>query len=269
GAFAVMPADDRLTQALVLLFAVGMSVSAVSCYSAYRYLTMVSMALALLPCTLWLLFQPSKMQLGMAIAVLVFSSFVVGASRKLSEALETAFRLTREIERAHSISTRAAQTDELTGLMNRRAFFDKAQVLYDQCQRTHQPLCALMLDMDHFKAINDTYGHLEGDQVLLRIAESGRGILRRGDLFGRIGGEEFAAVLPGCAPEPAIQVAERLGQEIQQLGFSHEGQPYVVTVSQGLASLSAEDTTLDSLFARADAAMYEAKRQGKNRVIVG
>ncbi|MCZ7024299.1 hypothetical protein, partial [Salmonella enterica] len=87
-------------QALVILFTVGMSVSAVSCYSAYRYMTMVSMALVLLPCTLWLLFQPSKMQMGMAIAVLVFSSFVVGASRKLSEALEKAFRLTREIERA-------------------------------------------------------------------------------------------------------------------------------------------------------------------------
>lgn len=76
----------------------------------------------LLPCTLWLLFQPSSMQVGVAIAVLVFSTFVVSATRKLSDALEKAFRLTRQMERAHTISTRAAQTDELTGLMNRRAF---------------------------------------------------------------------------------------------------------------------------------------------------
>ncbi len=164
---------------------------------------------------------------------------------------------------------RLATTDVLTRSSNRRHFFECAHHEFERASAQGLPLAFLLLDIDDFKAINNTYGHLEGDQVLLRIAESGRGILRRGDLFGRIGGEEFAAVLPGCAPETAIQVAERLGQEIQQLGFSHEGQPYVVTVSQGLASLSAEDTTLDSLFARADAAMYEAKRQGKNRVIVG
>ena len=75
-------------------------------------------------------------------------------------------------------------------------------------------------------------------------------------------------MLPGCAPEMALQVAERLGKEIQALNFSYEGQAFGVTVSQGLANLSEEDSTLDNLFARADAAMYEAKRQGKNRIIV-
>ena len=88
-------------------------------------------------------------------------------------------------------------------------------------------------------------------------------------LFGRIGGEEFAAVLPGCAAAMAMQVAERLGHEIAQLSFSHEEQNFSVTVSQGLASLTAEDATLDALFARADTAMYAAKHQGKNRVVAG
>jgi diguanylate cyclase (GGDEF)-like protein len=125
----------------------------------------------------------------------------------------------------------------------------------------------LLLDIDDFKMINDTYGHPEGDNVLQRIAECGRGSLRRGDLFGRIGGEEFAAVFPGCAPDMAMQVAERLQQEIQRLSFSHDGQTFGITVSQGLTSLTGEDENLDSLFARADAAMYEAKRQGKNRII--
>ena len=117
GALAVMPTDDRLSQALVILFAVGMSVSAVSCYSAYRYLTLTSMGLVLLPCTLWLLLQPSSMQVGVAVAVLMFSTFVVSATHKLSDALEKAFRLTRQMERAHKLSTVAAQTDELTGLI--------------------------------------------------------------------------------------------------------------------------------------------------------
>jgi diguanylate cyclase (GGDEF)-like protein len=91
--------------------------------------------------------------------------------------------------------------------------------------------------------------------------------LRRGDVFGRIGGEEFAAVFPGCAPDMAMQVAERLQREIQRLSFSHGDQTFGITVSQGLTSLTGEDESIDNLFARADAAMYEAKRQGKNRII--
>ncbi|MNE93769.1 hypothetical protein D3C80_1916600 [compost metagenome] len=100
GALAIMPDDDLLAQSLVILFAVGMSVSAVSCYSSYRSMTLASIGLVLLPCTTWLLFQQSTLQFGMALAVLVFASFVVNATRKLSEALETAFRLTREMEQA-------------------------------------------------------------------------------------------------------------------------------------------------------------------------
>jgi len=164
---------------------------------------------------------------------------------------------------------RLATTDVLTQSSNRRHFFECANQAFDTACAQGAQLAFLLLDIDDFKDVNDTYGHLEGDQVLRRIAESGRGVLRRGDLFGRIGGEEFAAVLPGCAPEMALQVAERLGKEIQELSFSYEGQAFGVTISQGLATLTEEDSTLDSLFARADAAMYEAKRQGKNRVIAG
>jgi diguanylate cyclase (GGDEF)-like protein len=127
----------------------------------------------------------------------------------------------------------------------------------------------LMLDIDDFKVINDTYGHQEGDNVLQRIADSGRAALRRGDLFGRIGGEEFAAVFPGCTPAMALQVAERLQREIQRLSFDHDGQTFGITVSQGLTSLKDEDENIENLFARADAAMYQAKRDGKNRIVTG
>lgn len=164
---------------------------------------------------------------------------------------------------------RLATTDVLTQSSNRRHFFECANQAFDSARAQAAPLAFLLLDIDDFKDVNDTYGHLEGDQVLRRIAESGRGVLRRGDLFGRIGGEEFAAVLPGCAPEMALQVAERLGKEIQALSFSYEGHAFTVTVSQGLANLNEQDSTLNNLFARADGAMYEAKRLGKNRVVAG
>ncbi|MEB0047933.1 MULTISPECIES: sensor domain-containing diguanylate cyclase [unclassified Pseudomonas] len=164
---------------------------------------------------------------------------------------------------------RLATTDALTQSSNRRHFFECAHREFAQARLQGTPLAFLLLDIDDFKVINDTYGHQEGDTVLQRIAESGRAVLRRGDLFGRIGGEEFAAVFPGCAPDMAMQVAERLQREIQRLSFTHDDQTYGITVSQGLTRLTDEDDSIDTLFARADAAMYQAKRQGKNRIISG
>lgn len=162
---------------------------------------------------------------------------------------------------------RLATTDALTQSSNRRHFFEGAHQEFEMARQQETPLSFLMLDIDDFKIINDTYGHQEGDNVLQRIAESGRAALRRGDLFGRIGGEEFAAVFPGCTPDMALQVAERLQREIQRLSFKLDGQTFGITVSQGLTSLVAGDENVDSLFARADAAMYQAKREGKNRIV--
>ncbi|WP_353631415.1 diguanylate cyclase [Pseudomonas canadensis] len=265
GALAVMPTDDRLSQVLVMLFTVGMSVSAVSCYSAYRYMTLASMAVVLLPCTVWLLFQPSSMQVGIAIAVLVFSTFVVSATRKLSDALEKAFRLTRQMERAHNISTRAAQTDELTGLMNRRAFFERAQVLYAQCRHNQQPLCALMMDMDHFKEINDTYGHQAGDQVLRQIGGVISASFRQADVYGRLGGEEFAVLLPNTSLETARDIAEQLIKAISGLASEPV---HGLSASLGVASTHTQDQDLQGLMNTADKALYRAKAQGRNQVAV-
>ena len=265
GALAVMPPDDLLAQALVMLFTVGMSVSAVSCYSAYRYMTVVSIALVLLPCTFWLLFQSSTLQVGMAMAVLVFASFVCSATRKLSDALETAFRLTREMELAHSISTRAAQTDELTGLKNRRAFFEQAQRLYNHCQNYQLPLCAVMLDMDHFKHINDTYGHQVGDQVLRQMGVVICRSFRETDVYGRLGGEEFAVLLPDTSLEAAQNIAEELVHSISGL---MTGPVHCITASIGVASMESSDKDLHSLMSNADKALYRAKARGRNQVAV-
>lgn len=265
GALAVMPTDDRVSQVLVMLFTVGMSVSAVSCYSAYRYMTLGSMALVLFPCTLWLLFQPSSMQVGVGVVVLVFSTFAASATRKLADALEKAFRLTRQMERAHTISTRAAQTDELTGLMNRRAFFEHAQVLYAQCRHNQQPLCALMMDMDHFKAINDTYGHQAGDQVLRQIGGVISASFRQADVYGRLGGEEFAVLLPNTSLETARDIAERLIKAISGLAAEPvQG----LTASLGVATTRSLDQDLHSLMNTADQALYRAKAMGRNQVAI-
>jgi diguanylate cyclase (GGDEF)-like protein/PAS domain S-box-containing protein len=163
---------------------------------------------------------------------------------------------------------RLATTDVLTQSSNRRHFFECAQREFEQARLQGTPMAFLLLDVDDFKLVNDTYGHQEGDVVLQRIAECGRKTLRRGDLFGRIGGEEFAAVFPGCAPDMAKQIAERLQREIQRLVFPHGEKSFGITASQGLTNLDKQDQGLEALYARADAAMYQAKRQGKNQIVL-
>ncbi|MFQ6554483.1 diguanylate cyclase [Pseudomonas sp. Lb2C1-1] len=265
GAFVIMPADDLLSQALVMLFTVGMSVSAVSCYSAYRDMTLVSIGVVLLPCTIWLLFQPSPIQVGMALSILVFTAFAARATHKMSQALEIAFRLTREMEQANSISTRAAQTDELTGLKSRRAFFEHAQQLYNECKAKRQGLCAVMLDMDHFKHINDTYGHQVGDQVLRQMGTVISSSFRATDIHGRLGGEEFAILLPDTSIEVATQIAERLIDTIAGLMIEPV---HHISASLGVASTEACNKDLHSLMNDADKALYRAKALGRNRVAV-
>ncbi|WP_457881534.1 GGDEF domain-containing protein [Pseudomonas aeruginosa] len=164
---------------------------------------------------------------------------------------------------------RLATTDVLTQSSNRRYFFDSVEAAFKECRREGIPLAFLLLDVDDFKKINDRFGHQVGDQVLQRIAQSGSAALRRGDLFGRIGGEEFAVLLPGCDEQTARQIGERLQREVQRLRFQEGEHSFGITVSQGLTVLQADDEGLGALYSRADAAMYSAKRQGKDCIVVG
>lgn len=265
GALALVGPDDVLTQTLVLLFAVGMSVSAVSCYSAYRSMTIVSIGLVLLPCTLWLLLQPGGTQIGMAVASLVFASFVISATRKLSQAMEKAFYMKREMEYAHRIANHAAQTDELTGLKNRRAFFRQAEQTFDHCKRNRLPLSVLMLDIDHFKRINDSYGHQAGDQVLRQIGAVICDSIRDADICGRLGGEEFGLLLTNATIDVAQTRAEQLRDAITRLTCEH-GE--VITASLGVATMTAHDQTFQALLNNADKALFRAKAQGRNQTAV-
>ena len=163
---------------------------------------------------------------------------------------------------------RLATTDVLTQSSNRRHFFECARQALKPPGRKASPWpsCCWTSMTSNRSTTPMATGKVT---VLQRIADSGRAVLRRGDLFGRIGGEEFAAVFPGCTAQIAEQIAGRLQREIQHLSFSHGQQVYGVTVSQGVTELTDADDLIDTLFARADAAMYQAKRQGKNQIVRG
>lgn len=158
-----------------------------------------------------------------------------------------------------------AKTEELTGLHNRRHFFVLGKEAFDLAKQTETPLSAIMLDVDHFKQINDTYGHAVGDEVLQTVAQRIRIACRKTDIIGRYGGEEFAILLPETALAVAREVAERLRLEIQQ-EFQAGNQAIVVTASLGVAH-NERTKTLADLIRIADDALYRAKDQGRNRTV--
>ena len=167
-------------------------------------------------------------------------------------------------ERQHHAAglERAAQSDALTGLVNRRRFNEIVTALLAQ----QRPLSVLMLDLDHFKEINDTHGHAAGDKVLHSVALRMCTALRNGDTVGRIGGEEFAALLPDASLDEARQIAERLRAAIAAEPIEAGDGPIPVSASIGLASPYPGETDVATVLARADKALYAAKRAGRNRV---
>ncbi|MCK9903022.1 diguanylate cyclase [Frankia sp. Cpl3] len=156
-----------------------------------------------------------------------------------------------------------ATSDCLTGLPNRRRFLELAQARLQQCRWNGQPFAVLMIDIDRFKQVNDTFGHATGDEVLATVAASIRATLRAGDIVGRIGGEEIAVITDYDPPD----LAERLRQTIAALAFRTARGTLGVTVSVGTAQLAPVDTTLADVLDRADCALYAAKNSGRNRVV--
>ncbi|HEX5804405.1 MAG TPA: diguanylate cyclase [Azospira sp.] len=160
-----------------------------------------------------------------------------------------------------------AWTDPLTQTANRGHFMELAKEEFERCRRYGHPLSVWMLDIDHFKAVNDTYGHHAGDLALQALVSTSRKALRDWDLLGRMGGEEFAVLLPETEPEQSLQVANRLRIAVANTtGSSENGEPPHITVSIGIATVHDNDTDLADLFKRADQALYEAKRTGRDRV---
>ncbi|MBY0432141.1 MAG: sensor domain-containing diguanylate cyclase, partial [Rhodospirillales bacterium] len=164
---------------------------------------------------------------------------------------------------------RLATTDPLTGTMNRREFMEAAERELHRARRHDRALSVLMLDADHFKSINDTYGHNAGDETLRQLAASARQSLRDIDVIGRLGGEEFAILLPEEGLEGGRIAAERLRAGMSQLQLMVGSEIVRFTVSIGVAELSPQDKGIDDLLRRSDQALYRAKNNGRNRVEVG
>lgn len=157
-------------------------------------------------------------------------------------------------------------TDALTGIANRRAFFEALEKEYTRARRYAHPISVLVLDLDHFKQINDRYGHATGDAVLREFVKILEPEIRDSDYFARIGGEEFSILLPECSLGSARELAERLCRAVAAHSFDSPEGGFNVTVSVGVATINDNDTSPDDLLNRADRCLYAAKSEGRNRV---
>lgn len=176
-----------------------------------------------------------------------------------------------ELERLGQLSFEAARTDPLTHFGNRLRLHEDLEALLGRAQRYGHSYCAALCDVDYFKAYNDRYGHLAGDEALRAIADAIRSQLRSGDRVYRYGGEEFLVILPEQTAEGAAAAMDRVRAAVEALRLEHLGRPDppIVTLSAGIAALGPIDTTSsDEWLRRADQALYEAKRLGRNRVSV-
>ncbi len=191
----------------------------------------------------------------------------VCAERALRDAKHTVDSANRALRRALKREERMARTDELTGANNRRHFFEVGERLFGLAQRYAQPLSLIVLDIDHFKQINDTHGHEGGDAVLVQTVRRMHTLLRDSDLFARIGGEEFAILLPQTDAAHALHVAERLREDLAQHPAQFRGNPLQITASAGVATVEANDASLEQLMRRADQGLYAAKQGGRDRVV--
>jgi diguanylate cyclase (GGDEF)-like protein len=201
--------------------------------------------------------QPRWLEYGLPFAT-AFCSIVVTIGLA-----DLSLRARRERDVAHHL----ADHDALTGLLNRRALVARLHEAVSQARPQHQPLALIFLDMDHFKSVNDRYGHQTGDACLRAVAAAIADELRPTDSLGRYGGEEFVALLPATTHEQAMAVGERIRRSIESLHVHARGNSLQTTISMGVASLTGPADTADDLIARADAALYRAKTLGRNCVV--
>ena len=195
--------------------------------------------------------------------ILEIGAIVADSQRRADEDRQ---RLERLVEERTAELKLLAATDPLTGTLNRRRFFEMAEEEGARCLRYGRRLTTAMLDLDHFKSINDTYGHAVGDEALWRTAQVMLAVLRRQDHIGRYGGEEFAVLMPETGLDEGFSVLERVRREIEAIDLRAGDEAVPVRASVGVAEWRANET-IEHALRRADAALYQAKAAGRNRVL--
>ena len=204
------------------------------------------------------------------------TTFVEAESQRADKAEQSSAALEKQLQKLQTKTTQLRQSleaartdaivDPLTGVSNRRAYDERFQIEYSRWKRNHDPLTLAIIDIDHFKNINDTFGHPVGDKVLRVVAGRIQQQVRESDFFGRIGGEEFAFILVNSDIENAMEKVETLRKSVEDCNFRIKKKKFQVTISIGLATFKSKDT-IETIYSRADEALIKAKQTGRNKTV--
>ena len=267
GGWLVMPQGMVAYQAVVYFFLMGMVGGGVANYSAHVQGFVTSAVLIIVPSTIAFALEDNALTRVMAFGAAVYMVAAYRAATTLSRSFQRSYQLTHELEIARARAEEQARTDELTEMRNRRAFYELGELAVSQSSRYGDPIALIILDIDHFKQVNDTWGHSTGDETLRLVALIIQRTIRTSDIAGRIGGEEFAILLPRASQDQALAMAERLRAAMEKAPLFHDAGTIHFTASFGVAVGGRGAEKLDRLLQQADKALYEAKQGGRNRVV--
>ena len=265
GSLLIMPEDSQVHQIVIFSFMIALAGGATSLYSSHSTMTLATVAVILLPVTVYFFLNGEYVYVWLAAAAVLFFISCLRSTQFLSQTLNQNFLMTRQLEISNKEAERLARIDDLTGLYNRRAFYEYGAVLANNSKRNKDELSMINMDIDNFKLINDTFGHAAGDDALKQVGQVLLQRLRKSDIYARIGGEEFGMLLPMTSLEQATQLAEQLRQAIEKLSFKFGDENFTITASFGVAT-GAYD--VDTLVRRSDQVMYTSKESGRNMVNV-
>ena len=265
GLILIMPRDNLSAVFILNTFSIGLAGAAISWYSPLRYLQMTTISLALIPMIIVLLTLGHQETFWVGIAACCMYVSCMITSVLLQKTFNGNLELAYDLETAKKHAEHLANIDGLTQLDNRRAFLIKAETLFAYCQRNNSPISALVLDVDHFKKINDTFGHAAGDIALRNLGRLLKTNMRESDLSCRYGGEEFAVLLPNTSASEAIEIANQLRLSMAKSTLAlAEDNAAPLTASFGVADIG---SSVEDLLNHADKAMYIAKKGGRNQVM--
>lgn len=267
-ALAINSIELQAVKFPLLLSACGIAAAGTAVMSIDRLIRFLFPCFVVLPVTLTLMFHPSTENILFAVLCLVFTVYMIIASKSVHQDYWQAIRATLLLERRAAELHRLSITDTLTQLHNRLHFEKQYQVEWRRACRSGQSIAVLLIDLDHFKNINDNYGHYFGDQCLITVANVlKQQVLRAGDFCARYGGEEFIIILPNTEEEGARVYGERIREALQQHSLEHQGHAIEITASIGIACSRPNDIRAGhQLIVRADKALYVAKERGRDRV---
>ncbi|MGH8029914.1 MAG: GGDEF domain-containing protein [Arenimonas sp.] len=267
GALFLLVPGATTENAIVFCFVMMMAGGHTASYSAHGPTVVLGVLALTVPITVAFAVQPDTFHWTLAFVSLMFVAASFRSVGTLRYFFGRTYRLAHELNLARGKAERLARIDMLSGLHNRRSFYETGAAALAEASTARVPLALLMIDIDHFKSINDRCGHAGGDAAIRDIAARILELAPPGSTSGRLGGEEFAVLLPGADPEESAGLGEALVVHSAGSVLDFQAQRIAYTISVGIAhALPGED--FDAFVARADAALYRAKGEGRNRVVV-